>query len=538
MRGSGCRALTCTPENLRRQSPGQPYSSPTSWGWSLGFTYLDWFIVAVYLIASVAVGLLGKRFVGKSVSHYLVAGRELGLYIGIATLAATEIGTITFMYNAELGYRYGFSAFCAALISGVAMIIVGRTGFVIQRFRGLQLMTVPEYFERKYSLGLRLLTGILVALGGILNMGVFLKIEGEFLTIVSGIPTRYMVLTMTVILVLEVLYTVLGGMVSVVITDFLQYVLLSVATILVSIYAVHYAGWSNIVNKVSSTMGVAGYNPLVNPKFGAAFVIWQLLLWFSIHTCWQTTAMRMFSTKSPEISRKVMTWTGFIYLGRGMLPMLWGIAALTLFGAGAMDRGVPSPVVNGSTLAALDAMPAMLSQILRPGIKGLVVAGMLAATMSVNSSYLLGWSSILSQDVVLPMRRLLHKRPLSSRAQIVVNRVANLFVSLFLMFWGLYYTPPGAVYLYLNITGTIFLAGAFVCVTGGLYWRGANTVGGYSAMLMGAAGAIVPFFLLHSNETIAGFAAFGLAAVGLVVGSTLGRLHKPPLMSGTQGTTI
>jgi len=503
----------------------------------LGFTYLDWSIVAIYLAASVAVGLLGKRFIGKSVTHYLVAGRELGLYIGIATLAATEIGTITFMYNAELGYRYGFSAFSAALISGLAMIIVGRTGFVIRRFRELQLMTVPEYFERKYSLGLRLLTGILVALGGILNMGVFLRIEGEFLTIVSGIPGRYLVLTMTVILMLEVLYTVLGGMVSVVITDFLQYVLLSVATILVSIYAVHYAGWNNIVDKVANTMSVAGFNPLVNPKFGLTFVIWQLLLWFSIHTCWQTTAMRMFSTRSPEISRKVMTWTGFIYLGRGMLPMLWGIAALTLFGAGPMDRGVPSPVVNGKTLETLDAMPAMLSQILHPGVKGIVVAGMLAATMSVNSSYLLGWSSIISQDVVLPMRRLLHKQPLSSRAQIVVNRAANLFVSLFLMFWGLYYTPPGAVYLYLNVTGTIFLAGAFVCVAGGLYWRRANTVGGYSAMLMGAAGVIIPFFFLHWNETITGFAAFGLAAVGLAVGSVLGRPQNAPLMSVKRGTT-
>jgi SSS family solute:Na+ symporter len=182
-------------------------------------------------------------------------------------------------------------------------------------------------------------------------------------------------------------------------------------------------------------------------------------------------------------------------------------------------------------------MPAMLSQILHPGIKGIVVAGMLAATMSVNSSYLLGWSSIISQDIVLPMRRLLHKQPLSSRAQIVVNRVANLLVSLFLMFWGLYYTPPGAVYLYLNITATDFLAGAFVCVTGGLYWRRANTVGGYSAMLMGAAGAIVPFFFLHWNETIAGFAAFGLAAVGLVAGSALGRSSSPQSMSGAQGTT-
>ena len=113
-------------------------------------------------------------------------------------------------------------------------------------------MTVPEYFEVKYSRGLRLFAGILVALGGILNMGVFLRIEGEFLTIVSGIDARYLIAVMTAILVLELMYTVVGGMVSVVITDFVQYVLLSVATILVSIYAVYHAGWGNIVAKVST----------------------------------------------------------------------------------------------------------------------------------------------------------------------------------------------------------------------------------------------------------------------------------------------
>ncbi|HYU45462.1 MAG TPA: hypothetical protein VEK84_04700, partial [Terriglobales bacterium] len=114
----------------------------------MNFTSLDWAIVVSYLIASVSIGWLGKRYIGN-VSHYLVAGRELGVYIGVATLAATEIGTITFMYNAELGYKYGFSAFAAALISGLVMIIVGRTGFVIGRFRQLKLMTVPEFFEMK-----------------------------------------------------------------------------------------------------------------------------------------------------------------------------------------------------------------------------------------------------------------------------------------------------------------------------------------------------------------------------------------------------
>ncbi|HJQ24217.1 MAG TPA: sodium:solute symporter family protein [Blastocatellia bacterium] len=488
----------------------------------MNFAAVDWIIIVGYLAVSLAIGILGKRYVGN-VAHFLVAGRELGLYIGIATLAATEIGTITYMYNGELGYKYGFASFAAALISGIVMIVVGRTGFIIGRFRELKLMTVPEYFEVKYSRGLRIVTGLLVALGGILNMGVFLKVEGEFLTIVSGIDGRYLVAVMTVILLLELTYTVLGGMVSVVITDFIQYVLLSIATILVSIYAVYHAGWGQIVAKVTTTMGEAGFNPVVNPKFGLTFLLWQVLLWFAVHTCWQTTAMRVFSTKSPETSKRVMTWTGFIFLGRGMLPMLWGIAALTLLGSGALNGGIPQPVVNGQTLAPIDAMPAMLAQILGPGVRGIVVAGMLAATMSVNSSYLLGWSAVISQDVILPIRQAFGRGPLSSGKQIFVNRLANLFVSLFLMFWGLYYTPPGAVYLYLNITGTIFLAGAFVCVVGGLYWRRANTTGGYFAMVLGAAGAVIPYFFLGWGENVTGFAAFGLAAGGLIIGSLVGR---------------
>src|SRR5580704_7204404 len=114
----------------------------------MNFTILDWAIVSGYLVVSLAVGLLGKKYIGN-VSHYLVAGRELGPFIGIATLAATEIGTITFMYNAELGYRYGMAAFSAAIISGVVMILVGRSGFIIKRLRDLRLMTVPEFFEVK-----------------------------------------------------------------------------------------------------------------------------------------------------------------------------------------------------------------------------------------------------------------------------------------------------------------------------------------------------------------------------------------------------
>jgi SSS family solute:Na+ symporter len=494
----------------------------------MNFAAIDWVIVIAYLLASLGIGIIGKRFVGD-VTHFLVAGRELGVYVGIATLAATEIGTITYMYFAELGYKAGFAAFCTAMISGVVMIIVGRTGFIISRFRELKLMTVPEYFEVKYSRGLRILTGCIVALGGILNMGVFLKIEGQFLTVVSGIDSKYLVAVMTAILLLELIYTVLGGMVSVVITDFMQYILLSIATILVTIYTVNHAGWSNITHKITQVMGSAGWSPIENPRFGWTFLLWQVMLWFAMNACWQTTAMRMFSTNSPDTAKKVMTWTGVIFLGRGMLPMLWGMCALVMFGNGPLDAdGIPAPVVNGHVIEPMQAMPALLAQILGPGVRGIVVAGMLAATMSVNSSYLLGWSSVISQDIVIPLRTVMGKGALGSKKQILINRICNVFVSLFVMFWGLFYPLGGAAYFYLTITGTIFLSGAFVCSVGGLYWKRANVTGGYMAMILGATGSIIPFFFLGWGGNVTGFTAFGMAALGLVVGSLIGKPQPAP----------
>jgi SSS family solute:Na+ symporter len=467
----------------------------------MNFHPIDWIIVVVYLAATMAAGLYGKRYV-TGLGDFLVAGRKLGTYIGIATLAATEIGTITFMYYAELGFKTGFASFINGLIAGLVMIFIGRTGFLVKKMRAMGIMTVPEFFEARYSRKLRLLTGVLVAIGGILNMGVFLKVEGTFLLLISGLSREYLKEMMTGILLLELLYTVLGGMVSIVITDFIQFVFLGIGTILITGFTIYKAGWENMYHAVMVNRGPEGFNPITNPDYGWGFIIFQILLWLAVDTCWQTTAMRTFSTKDPETSRKVLSWTGFIFLGRGMMPMLWGIGALTLLG----------PNQN-----SLEAMPIMISKILPVGVLGLVTAGMLAATMSVNSSYLLGWSSVIAQDIIGPAR----KEPLSQKGQMLLNRVTNLVVSLFVLFWGIWYTLPGPVYYYLNITGTIFLAGAFAAVTGGLYWSRANTVGGYCAMLAGAAGSIA-FFFFKVPTAYAGVGSFAAAAVAMVIGSLVG----------------
>jgi len=479
------------------------------------FSTLDWAIVIAYVLATFATGLYGRKYVG-GIADFLVAGRELGTFIGIATLAATEIGTITFMYYAELGYKTGYASFINGLIAGLVMIFVGRTGFIVRRLRAMRLMTVPEFFEVKFSRRLRVFTGILVATGGILNMGVFLKVEGTFLAIISGINVTHIKTVMTGILLLELVYTMVGGMVSIVITDFIQFVALSVGTILVTIWSVRAAGIGHMHDAVQHTMGAGGFSPIANHDYGWVYIIFQVLVWLAVHTCWQTTAMRTFSTKSPEISKEVFSWAGFIFLGRGMMPMMWGIAALALLGPGQNS---------------LEAMPRMLATLLPSGILGLVVAGMLAATMSVNSSYLLGWSSILAQDIIIPLRR----KAMTSRQQVVLNRVANLFVSIFVMVWGLWYTLPGPTYFYLNITASIYLSGTLVTVIAGLYWKRASTLGGYLAMAGGAI-ATIGFFFFKAPASYSGLGAFALAGVGMLVGSLLAKPAAPAIGAAATGS--
>src|SRR4029079_6214247 len=124
---------------------------------------------------------------------------------------------------------------------------------------------------------------------------------------------------MTAILLLELLYTVLGGMVSIVITDFIQFVALSVGTILITVWTVRAAGLHAMYEGVRQTLGVAGFSPIASPDYGWAYIAFQTLICLVVHTCWQTPAMRTFSRRSPEISRRLFTWGGFIFLGRGMM---------------------------------------------------------------------------------------------------------------------------------------------------------------------------------------------------------------------------
>lgn len=475
------------------------------------FSLVDWAIVTLSLVLTAVAGYVVRKYIGK-LSDYLVAERGMGMWVGTASLVSTEIGIITYVYFAELGYTAGFSAFIIALIAGLAAFCVGRTGFVIKHLRELEIMTIPEYFQKRYARGVRIMAGCLMAFGGALNLGIFPKIEASFLNIVLGIRMEHLPATMAVLLTVVLVYTAAGGMVSLIVTNYIQYILLSVGTVVVTVVVLYSVGMSKIVSAVQTHMGGAGFNPFTNHEFGVTFIIWQVAISFASMTSWQSIAMRSFSSTDTTTGKKMFSLTSILFVGRAVLPIFWGIAALAFFGMRMNHK---------------NAMAHLLANILPHGLLGMMVAGMLAASLSTYSGYLLAWSSIISQDVVTPFLQ----RELTEKGKLLLTRTTVIGLTAFIMVWSLIYKVPGPAYFYLNVTADLFLAATFISIVAGVYWKRSSTLGAYLAFAFGAIGAATFFF--HNSPIDAGLCSFGFAFVGQWLGSML--KPNPPFKMAKEG---
>ena len=594
------------------------------------FTTLDWAIVAVYLVGSIAVGVYANRFISK-LSDYLVAGRGLGIYLAVATMTGTELGLVTVMYNAEEGFRSGFSAFTVGLIAFATSLVIGLTGFIIMRLRQEGVMTIPEYYERRFGPKVRWAGGVVLSVACVLNFALFLKVGATYVTIVTGLEKPSVRLTdaglaevgrtgavpvgvrnklvalkgqefankgqfrdalgqalsrdetarygkditaktevkkgtmlkvvMAVMLVLVLLYTALGGMVSVVITDYLQFVVLTVSMVIATWFAFTKVGWFEVtdatvdalradkvdaavldkldglkgkrfgektafaaeltsaltqdqvrscrqaglarsartrgwdamVTTVKEHMGDGGFDPVKAGRYGWTFIFWMAFLNLSAQICWLPSTIRALSAKDPTVAKRLYTWSGLSFLIRCIVPMLWGIAAFTMIKATPSLDALFFPAEGEPTMQALEAMPTLFARILPVGLLGLVTAGMMAAFMSTHDSYLLAFSSVITQDVVSPALKFMGKPGLSDRQRIWLTRVLIIAMGIFVLCWGLLYEPPESIWKYMAATGTIYLPGAFACLLAGIYWKRASTVGAGLAIgfgLFGLAGIV------------------------------------------------
>jgi SSS family solute:Na+ symporter len=480
---------------------------------------LDGSIVGVYLLATMIAGLMVRKYVGK-VEHFLVAGREMDVYLGIASLAATEFGIVTCMYTAQNGFEKGFAGATPGILTAIAMLVVGLTGFVIKPLRDSGVMTIPELFEKKFGPRIRWAAGVVIVLGGLLNMGVFLRTGGQFLVLVAGLDVRYLEIMMTALLVGVAVYTILGGMLSVLVTDYMQFIVMSLGLIVVTILILMNVGFENLVTTVETNYGAGGFNPFVNPTMGWSYVVFNLFLNTAAVLTWQTTIARVLAAKDTKTGQRVYTGTAFFFVCRFLIPGIWGIAALASLG----------PVVN-----TLEAMPRYLSTAVPPGLMGLLIAAMLAADMSTDSSYMLTWGSVIYNDIMAPFR----KTKWSEKRGLFWNRSIIAFIGVFLLLYGLWYPLKGDLWTYLGVTGTIYLASISILLIACCYWRKANSWGAGAAIFISAA---IPVSYLVMEQVPAtadlaksigpyysGIATYLLSAAAMIIGSLLKPQSGPNL---------
>ena len=528
------------------------------------FTTIDWVIVIAYPLISLGIGLYVARFI-RNMNDFVVAGHRLGVCLGIATMTGTELGLITVMYNAQKGFTGGFAAFHIALAAGLVTFVVGVTGFLVYRLREMQVLTIPEFYERRFDRKTRILGGIMMAFGGILNMGLFLKVGSMFIVGITGLSAESwappdvvisavdaiglsvenwpLAAVMVFLITLVLAYTCLGGMVSVVIADYVQFVVLSLGLLLTSFLAVESLGWTNIFDSVDKHMVVvdsvdkqpvkSGFDPTIaEGDFGWEYIIWMGFVGLVSCGIWPTSVARALAMDSPNAVKRQYMFGSISYLIRFLIPCFWGICAYVfimqdeslkqLF----FPSGYPPPESLPEGVEAMDnlyAMPVFLGRILPVGIIGIISAGMIAAFMSTHDSYLLCWSSVLTQDVVAPICKSFG-RDLKPKTRITLSRVFIVLVGLYVLYWGLLYKGEDDIWDYMAVTGAIYFTGAFALLLGGLYWKGASSGGAFLALLVGSMAVlglspVQDFLGIEIASAWVGLTSIGATLAAMIVGS-------------------
>jgi SSS family solute:Na+ symporter len=333
---------------------------------------------------------------------------------------------------------------------------------------------------------------------------------------------------MTVLLVGVAAYTILGGMLSVLVTDFFQFIVMSVGLLAVTALIFRELGWAALAGAVRSRYGEGGFNPLVHPDLGWSYVLFQGVVLASAVLTWQTTIARVLASKDAATGRKIYTRTAMFFVCRYLLPAVWGIAALVMV-TDADLATLPQHLQNQG--ASLYAMPMMLAKLVPTGLMGLLVAAMLAADMSTDSSYMLTWGSVIYNDILAPFRDRTKKGPEFERRGLLWNRAIVALIGVFLLVYGLWYELEGDLWSYLAVTGTVYLSSMVTLLISCCYWQRANSWGAAAAIVVGAAmpiaqlvcqkleGPAAEFAKQYANEW--GLATYAACATAMLVGSLL-----------------
>jgi SSS family solute:Na+ symporter len=500
----------------------------------LNLTWIDWGIVAVILAFVIGAVVVVKPLM-RSVSDFLAAGRTGGRYLISLSQGTASLGAITIVGMLEMNYIAGFNMRWWEMIMAVVVVGISVSGWVLYRFRQTRALTMAQFFEMRYSRTFRIFAGGLAFLSGIINFGIFPAVSARFFIYFCGLPKTVgffglevstFALVMVVILWIPLYFVFSGGQIAVMITDFVQGILVNTVFIVIVVVLMLKVDWAQIFQALSQAPAEAS---LVNPfRTGSTkdYNFWYFFIGMIgvIYgkLSWQGTQAYNASAKSAHEAKMgdvLANWRGIPQWG--LFLVFVPIVAYTFWHGPAFAEAAASvrPVLDGLGSEALRSqltVPVALTKLLPVGLMGAFAAVMLAAAIGCNDTYLHSWGSILIQDVVMPLR----KRPFAPEEHLKYLKLAILGVAAFSFVFSLLFQQSEYIFLFFAITGAIFAGGSGAVIIGGLYWKRGTTAAAWSAMIVGsfvAVGGIV-LHQLVPDFPINGQMFWGLAmAVSSVV---------------------
>jgi solute:Na+ symporter, SSS family len=412
---------------------------------------MDLWVVIAYMAGILAAGFWARRK-ATSQEQFLLAGRSVGPWLYCGTLAAIVLGGASTVGGVKLGYQYGVSGMWFVCMLGLGIIVL--SAVLVERILGLKLYTVPELLERRYSPPARIAGGVVMAAYDLMVSVTATIAVGSVMEVIVGIPRTPAILMSSAVMVV---YSVLGGMWSLTLTDIIQFIIKTVGIFLVLLpAAIWHAG------------GLSAMRQHLPPGFfslthiGSGKIVSFLVLYLFGIIIGQDVWQRVFTARSVRVAR-----TGGIIVG--CYCLCYGLAGALI---GAAGHAFLPPLADADAAFAL-----IVNAVLPVGLRGLVLAAALAAIMSTASACLLAASTVLLEDVYLPLR---HS---AGRGAVGQSRAVTLLLGLVMTILS---CRLHDVFAALTVAYDLLVGGLLIPVLGAMLWRGGTTSAALASIALGS----------------------------------------------------
>ena len=441
--------------------------------------------LVVYLAVCIWIGWHFRRRAARGVDDFYVAKRSIPGWVVSLAFFSTFASTNTYIGQAGQAFASGLSwAWVGVLWTAFCMVSWLLLGPRLRNQTvGLKSVTIPDYFDFRYrsplSRGTRVLSAVTILFATLWYMAGIAKGCAHLLDTVLGVPYVWGVVA---ILGFTCLYTVLGGMYSVLWTDAVQgLMMLVVALVMAAIPFVYAGGAAPLFERISDVAHVTADGLPIGDglvTFGSLVSVTYILgIGLSVgmkQIAEPRCLVRFYSVDNARGMRFAMVWT----------PVFLGVSLVCVMGLGALVHGMADEREAAYLIHNTDEVVGfMLAKFGNPAVTAICITGLFAAGMSSLASVML----IVGTAAVGDIRNLW--RPSDPESTVRWTRVAIAAYSLVVLLVTI--RPPAGVVELTSFSGAVFAAGFFPAIFGGLYLRWGTGHGAFWSMLVGMAATLV-----------------------------------------------